>query len=81
MSKNENVHSLILRKEVLHPVTFSSSAVFLPELCFHPRAPLLACVLRLRGFERNEWVIGTGTFAVCGYGFVQLHVGIAACCK
>lgn len=38
-AQNENVHSLVPRKDVLHPVTCSSSATLLPELCFHPLLP------------------------------------------
>lgn len=38
-AQNENVHSLIPRKDVLHPVTFSSSTALLPQPCFHPLLP------------------------------------------
>lgn len=64
MSKDENMHSLILRKDVLHPATFSSSAAFLSSALFSSPAPLLACVFCLQSFERSERAIGTGTFGV-----------------
>lgn len=64
MSKDENMHSLIPRKDVLHPATFFLQRCVSSGTLFSSPVPLLACVLRLQGFERNEWVIGTGTFAV-----------------
>lgn len=79
MSKDENMHSLILRKDVLHPVTFFLQCCVSSGALFSFPVPLLACVLRLQGFARNKWVMGKGTFAVYGYGFVQLCVGISAC--
>lgn len=54
-AQNENVHSLIPRKDVLHPVTFSSSAAPLPEPCFHPLLPH-SPAFRVSGAFREERV-------------------------
>lgn len=51
------MHSLNPLKDLLKLV--SSGALF------SSHAPLLACVLRLQGFQRNEWVIGTETCSMC----------------
>lgn len=61
MSKDENMHNLIPRKDILNPDTFSSSSLRLPALFSSP-IPLLARAHRLQGFRRNEWVISTGTY-------------------
>ena len=57
MSKDENMHSLIPWKHVLHPATFSLQGyAFLSELCFRP---LLARVSRVLQGARGWSVRGT----------------------